>query len=259
MKIKSRNMKMFFNPIDYMVDIDNTCFYKYRLINCNTLKSLHSKKVWFSSPATFNDPMDCKPPLTIGDSSDKYDEAIFNSDLSEFDTISSESAIYCLSSKKPTSELSHLMWSHYADSHKGICIEYKINKDSVYMISPDILENTSLPNKPLLMKVQYDIDMVPQNELYVLDLQVAMFGLKSKVWKYEHEYRIISSGHFEKLKGYEIEFPGIVTSITFGLSTAENDKQFIYNTFHNNIEFFEISRKQGSYNLLKNSYEPKIT
>ncbi|QEE13624.1 hypothetical protein [Aeromonas hydrophila] len=35
-------------------------FYKYRAMNTNLIESLCWDKIFYASPATFNDPLDCK-------------------------------------------------------------------------------------------------------------------------------------------------------------------------------------------------------
>ena len=39
--------------------------YKYRPFDTNTLSMLANSEVFYSNPSSFNDPLDCKPTLTI--------------------------------------------------------------------------------------------------------------------------------------------------------------------------------------------------
>jgi len=73
--------------------------------------------------------------------------------------------------------LSTTMWSHYADSHKGICIEYNLSENPYIdkMVLPAIYTNTTL-----------SCDDIHDNNF----LQYALL-LKSPDWEYEDEWRVI--------------------------------------------------------------------
>lgn len=79
---------------------------------------------------------------------------------------------------------SELMWAHYADSHKGFCIEYDLDilcqhyGDGFNVISE--------------LNVQYQAnrpDISPDGDID--DALHSIFGIKSKAWEYENEYRIV--------------------------------------------------------------------
>ncbi|WP_175473533.1 DUF2971 domain-containing protein [Algibacter pectinivorans] len=97
---------------------------------------------------------------------------------------------------------SHLMWSHYANGHRGIAIGFEIDK-SKYNIE----------------KVTYNglksFNIFPQkfNELK------SVFLNKLEEWSYEEEYRIIT----EKQDYVNIE----IKEVIFGAETSEDDKSLI--------------------------------
>ncbi|WP_417198961.1 DUF2971 domain-containing protein [Bizionia sp.] len=97
---------------------------------------------------------------------------------------------------------SHLMWSHYADGHRGIVIGFEID-ESEYLIE----------------KVNYkglaSFQIFPQklNELK------SIFLNKLKDWQYEKEYRIIT----EKQDYIKIK----IEKVIFGAETPEYDKRII--------------------------------
>ena len=89
-----------------------------------------------------------------------------------------------------------LMWSHYANDHKGICIIYELYEfDSIASISLDRsidqIDDQILRNKLVLKKVNYlNTPVQPINKLK--NQAVTHFYIsKSEEWKYEDEYRII--------------------------------------------------------------------
>jgi hypothetical protein len=80
--------------------------------------------------------------------------------------------IYCLT---PHPDLT-LMWSHYADNHRGICLEFSTENN-------DLFSNAC--------KVSYRKEY-PQWSLHTMDEYLEVFLTKSDDWKYEEEYRIIA-------------------------------------------------------------------
>ena len=83
-----------------------------------------------------------------------------------------ERRIYCLS---PHPE-NILMWSHYADNHRGICLAF----------------NTDIQLFGSALEVQYvqDCPCVNPNML-TPDAVIAAILTKSDVWRYENEFRIL--------------------------------------------------------------------
>ena len=83
-----------------------------------------------------------------------------------------------------------LMWSHYADSHKGFCIEYdysQINEETLKKLPMPIIYTSKrplIPWKPVLDNTQENIQEAC-NEM--------MLGLLTKddAWEYENEWRIL--------------------------------------------------------------------
>lgn len=102
------------------------------------IRDILSDSLTFSNPANFNDPMDPILRAWINiqklETSCKQDKKLYDSVEK---IIKSNIRMSCLatpdSNKKwrivhesDIVDCSLLMWSHYADMHKGLCIEYKI-------------------------------------------------------------------------------------------------------------------------------------
>lgn len=99
-----------------------------------------------------------------------------------------------------------LMWSHYADSHKGICIEYdfKLLKSDPLGICehlfPICYEDSRFINRNINSLIEsHEIlnESICKNYIYdgdeELDDIIPLFLTKSTEWKYEEEWRIIYS------------------------------------------------------------------
>lgn len=92
-----------------------------------------------------------------------------------------------------TDYTNRLMWSHYADGHKGFCIEYDFEKD------------TEIYESALLLPVVYSRERVkfPWNVVYAEDKEAPAIKreaayaklrtllIKDDIWEYEHEWRLI--------------------------------------------------------------------
>ena len=98
------------------------------------------------------------------------------------------------------------MWSHYADEHRGICIEY----DMTDHMCPDI-QNVDY-RRPRSIKtstlVDWKINKLLTAEKSLLD---TFFFTKAPQWKYEREWR-----HLTPDSGAGVA-PFRISGITFGL------------------------------------------
>lgn len=98
-----------------------------------------------------------------------------------------------------------LMWAHYADNNKGICIEYDL---SILEHDDPVLENVYPiiyeEKRPFKIDVQeiaeivekqkwlnYDIQQDGEDNYNALFQALPFFLFKSKDWEYEKEWRII--------------------------------------------------------------------
>lgn len=78
-----------------------------------------------------------------------------------------------------------LMWAHYADNHKGVCIKFNgTHKDPFY----------SKNGVGRIMKVDYgnELAIVEQNTENKYITSLVKMSRKSECWKYENEYRVFN-------------------------------------------------------------------
>ncbi len=260
-----------------------TTLYKYRDWNINLHKTLLLKnEIFLGSAKFFNDPFDSTVPI-------RYDtltkEEIFKRNIrylkktqpnlkrNELRRLSREQE-----KKKLYKNPNHLkwfyqyqknyysekfgicsltedpknivMWSHYANSHKGICVGFDVEK---------LLEARRLVHKKArllfdLYKVDYHLDY-PFLDLRQLEAnepeqyRVTPLLKKSTSWAYEKEYRIIL------LNGANItvELPdGVISMIVLGCKMKDSHKDEIKNALkerHSNIELFQAIMKEESFGL----------
>lgn len=81
------------------------------------------------------------------------------------------------------SNKNNLMWSHYTDNHKGICVEYSdnivqefLNLEN-FLLHGNVIYSDSPPNIDMLEDVKSQIEKMTLN--------------KQSEWKYEKEHRVI--------------------------------------------------------------------
>ncbi|MGL1890003.1 MAG: DUF2971 domain-containing protein [Spirochaetaceae bacterium] len=141
----------------------NRELHKFKAFDNNILDSISNDFLYFSEINQLNDPMDIPLPTMV-------DEG----DYDLWKLKSKDIRIVALT----TEQNNTLMWSHYGDSHNGICISYKI---------------TSLPNNIGWNNVKYVSPHIDKNKIIEeYGLFDAGIFVKHNSWKYENEYRLFA-------------------------------------------------------------------
>ena len=126
---------------------------------------------------------------------------------------------------------SELLWAHYAESHKGYCVEY----DPIL-----VLDNFSRDGQTLRPVVYSSIP--PTINLMDAFTQDGHAGLiskmichKSMAWKYEEEFRVL----VEK-PGVVSHHPEAIRAIHFGMRMRDEHKNFLSRSWE--VEVFTLRR-----------------
>lgn len=206
--------------------------YRMRSVNSFLYDSLINNQLWFSNPQDFNDPFDCDINMTFKKSSlarkqsyfDNYLKPLFNareltnintSNISnaDFEILLNRAAKKIVRKKGLACFLSNcdnlLMWAHYADSHRGVCLKF------------DVLEDTTFfsPAKAVRYTQEYpEYDYLDDKNEFVNE----MFFTKSNEWSYEGEVRVLKNR-----KGNYSFKPKALKEIILGCKITENDKNTI--------------------------------
>ncbi|ODV43420.1 hypothetical protein AWV79_17340 [Cupriavidus sp. UYMMa02A] len=222
-------------------------FYKYRPMNGNAVARverivLHNE-IYFAPAATFNDPFDLRPVFSLEASlvrqredylrmsrkfqphlteeqhqadADRVMATSMNSTNIESTCaglqaihnhlITTGAGVFSASTKRDDL----LMWAHYADSHKGVCLEF--DATSVFMAHAQ--------------EVKYSGDRTainPYTDSKDAMLEKALLT-KSDHWSYEFEWRLI---RYQGGPG-AVQFPPqILTGIIFGALTARSTVELV--------------------------------
>lgn len=158
----------------------------------NLMKKLLNKNPYYTEIPMINgfikQVIKANPQLKID--LDKYYNDFKDEMLKQIDEIKEKTLITCFSKRNDST----LMWSHYADSHRGICLEYSISNKDNY----DDVEYT---NKQPKMKLYNLVSAFLGHSIIGKELKASEFKytkeiltpffVKSLDWKYEEEVRCI--------------------------------------------------------------------
>ena len=175
--------------------------YKYRSIDQYIEKNILLNEFVYSRVKTFNDPFEVSPNYLIH--LDEYHKEYFDSKPFEFEQLQSlfynQSAISLIHQSLFVASFTQkcddiLMWSHYADSHKGLCFEFDIpdSKLANYQFM-----NVLYSDSRVTMNINLLKSIKPEtlnDETYSIEIKgdlKPLYIVKSLVWKHEHEIRLI--------------------------------------------------------------------
>ena len=140
-----------------------------------------------------------------------------------------------------------LRWSHYADGHKGFCLEFDTVIDSI------LISN--------LRKVAY-LAAFPSASIYNVardQILLSMMLTKSSQWLYEGEWRTVLRTDKQTQSGVVTFTPDALTGIIFGCEMSKEDKlkvQWWIDRGPTNPKLFWAEKKGREFGLDIVDYEP---
>jgi len=215
--------------------------YRYRSMESKEIEGIFERRqIRLPNPTTFNDPFECRPNITIHTglkkelflrkmAKDKLrgaDKKTIKKQVSKgkkellphyglIESLYKETikkfGVYCLSEKKDDI----LMWSHYSNGHKGLCIEYDSSHEGTLFWEA--------------CKVIYQEDYPIVN---VMDFGkpkefCKAFLTKSVHWKYEQEWRILKTPD-EGGPGFYRFSPELLTGLILGALIEDRHRLKIF-------------------------------
>ena len=273
--------------------------YKYRSTSKYSLEGLINNELYFSKYTDFNDPFEFSTPFpdlvkTYKKARKKFREYYDNNEISKevflkltslvktppkealkervetLNKIKSNTlnmGILCLSQL----DENILMWSHYAEDHKGFCIEFNELDthlaDTTDVINVKYLDSFEDLNDPELLveffmlmfwdhrdlpRLQWEskyIELGQQLKVHEeSELAVSIMGNKYIDWVYEKEVRLVTGN-----SGVIKYNPKSISSLTFGLRMSESDKSTIRNICKTDdkchIKFKQADKLTSGYGL----------
>ena len=129
------------------------------------------------------------------------------------------------------------MWTHYADEHRGVCIEYEIDMDILSQQNIKLEKVIYTSRLPIIRDFVYPYDF-EKNELKWSDVRKFLF-YKLKNWKYEEEWRLIKESTIPEF--FKI---GKTTRILCGYKTKEEYIAKLKNSICINVEKVTLERTE---------------
>lgn len=205
-------------------------YYSFRPFSEYSLKDIKNETLSLAHPREFNDPLDTILVYWLDQTIEKQDN------LSDLDLkfslllkkVSENIKLRCLIGNKyeedgeikphPVENLSFLMWSHYAKSHTGFCVEYEFKRD---LFDNDVDEKKIQLIEAVSYPPTINVGDMP-------NFKTCLFE-KSNFWKDEHEMRLAQFDVTTPGPGENREYPtisckGMIKAIYLGVRCSDKDK-----------------------------------
>lgn len=264
--------------------------YRYRAMDSIDLDRIFThNELYFASPNDVNDPFDCAPPLKFIDCSDEDYMILHNSGAPHENP--DMTAIIKSEEKKALQELKNnrigylmereedfrrklkdmsgpigvlclsatpddiLMWSHYADKHTGIVLQF--DRKALYEYFNEQCYEVDYKNNSINVKT-----LIEDFKKWHIPLLIK----KSKHWCYEEEWRVLvdPNSRQDKPENPRIyKFPKeILTGIILGseITDPDRDRVIMWRNFNNsNVKIYEAKKDDYRYkiNIFPSRYNSK--
>ena len=279
-------------PISYSELIENSIQEEYKKVNQDqdyyylykhykmdteklTLGVFNDSQLKYQYPLNFNDPYDCLCTIKLDfksfkktdfenfirskvtakawlENKNKYlkiVESKFNSQeyIEEFRKYI---AVTCFNN----APLNILMWSHYADHHRGFMLEFRYKKiENNYRNLPmPVIYSNEYPR----LTVPWNLKYIRQDKELLAEFVVKQLLIKSEIWRYEKEFRVSTTNSL--FKKYD---PNTLASVILGSQISDSDEKAIisaiekYNKVNNtDVKIYKTSPVDNKFELTVNSH-----
>ena len=189
----------------------------------------------FAKPKVFNDPLDpiLREWMNLKQKSSvsKQDKRLFKYLKNSLESL----RICCLSRRGDSIQLNPLMWAHYADEHRGVCLKFDLLND---------LDTFYFPKK-----VDYNQTYLQYNYLQNPSKASEAIWHKSSDWAYEKEYRIIKPTYHGLMDVNPDAFVGVIIGCRCDKVDEQKIKDAIANIPYKNVVLQHASLNHTKYCL----------
>lgn len=239
--------------------MDEFIYFKFRAVNKHLIDSLVKGSLYFARPSLLNDPFDCQIDIkksakhAISQLSGVKSEILkkilgIEGYLNEIQRKMKKVGICSFSLKLEEP----LLWSHYADEHRGICLTYQFPEEFLIDRENQVVgvSKTEYGKNPL---TDWFIENIPEEygkefeDHFTTELLKKVLIIKSESWAYEKEARII-----REVEGVFPIHKKFLTQVCFGLNTPESDKSLIRQLVDNSgysASYCQIERKEDDFGI----------
>ena len=241
--------------------------------NSCTQRNIKNNTWWFNTPIGFNDPYDINPSFEM-DEEEREDlkklqipEQILDSlSIEQILTLArsgdrsrvynSRYGIYCFSCKNDDI----LMWSHYGDQHRGICLGFNVPQEDLQL--KDASEQNIDRNGNFTFKL-FPIKYESVRPKFIFSKKFTnkdvnkmiedLLQVKSDKWSYEKEQRIMIRSEKEGIFPCELHYPSeYLTEVIIGANSNIRNFFNIINFIKDNslqVKFFLATLDKHEYKL----------
>ncbi len=210
---------------------EHQTLFTFRSINKHSISDIAKKQITLSHPSKFNDPFDSLILQWINHYANNSDDKPFRKIFAEsYKYYRVRSFASDTETDKAISNI--LMWSHYADSHKGMCIEYHF--------SDEFIKNSE--HLIRFRRVKYPIEMPKLDfDKGSIDTDLGLLT-KTHCWKYENEVRLISYiDKGQEFYSINLDKASYIKAIYFGKCCNSEDIELIKSIVSSpGIQYYKI-------------------
>lgn len=261
--------------------------YKYREFNVNTLRLLDFAEVYYADPRSFNDPLDSNPTIQVDTDLASLERLLYqmlsatqgkdvarktmsnhrymSTEYGDYKTDPDVAAYYTRRLASHISDLLSteqgrrgvlslaskwdcpLMWSHYADEHRGLCIEYTLS-DAAFN---NLLQVSYSRSRAVRISELIDWKM-KGNQSAEQKIVDTFFFSKAPQWRYEREWRDLAEAPGTA------SAPAYVNAIIFGLRcdpTVITTVVKLHAQSARPIKFYAVRPSDGSFRLKRDAID----
>lgn len=228
---------------------------------------LRHNELYFSSPKQFNDPFDCRVQASFDATDDDWEEylnGMLKSRHTDWDyddrqiivrqlikeswmkdpiaqqkivddiqEAVDKSGVLCLSEVRDDI----LMWNHYADGHRGLCLQFYIKPD-MHPFGRRLCKVEYASSYP---KVQISGDREDQTRKVLLT--------KADFWKHEKEWRILDPDNGPGIRVFPAE---MLIGVILGYDMPYEDRQLLREWAKGReipLKFYQATKKEKEFGL----------
>jgi hypothetical protein len=193
--------------------------YKYKSLQnlWHVLDMIVNQRLYCAHWSELNDPLEGRYEVYLGPKGPRIEELM----VGRIEKAKNNYRVASLSADPNN----FLLWSHYADGHKGVAVEI------------DIPES----HKDLLKVTYSPFSSVFTDKLQTLEDMRHLFNGKGEEWAYEKEYRLVVPRKFFRL-------PKPIVRVLLGPRVSEDQRKVLSAIVPPNVELFqtELDRVQGT-------------
>ena len=274
-----------------LVSMKPQYLYKYISLRTKYARGiLTDNQLYFSRRADFNDPFDCLTFFDFSGGSKEEQRALYDSIINRFvheDEHFSESIIDELTRKYqrtyPTLDeagniafhndlyiqanlddlgvlclsatgTDPVMFNHYCNNHTGVCVQFAVDDRSFFARAEEVSYQQTYP---VLDYFGGKTQKEEERLLYLYKTERPQYGkeyrqmylTKYEGWQYEREWRVL-----DFVKGYGLHYypAGLMTAVTFGINTSEQDKARVKSWLRRRghpVKLFQARQEPGKFQL----------